>query len=111
MVKNNSIIINSKEYIIGQKYRIFSPLNAPYLYVNPTNFENQQRLKNTLKNNNNAINYYVGRLVQIPRMKENGYIGNLMFFAMDDVIYGNGAYLQAEPIDMIRANITKIKEY
>ena len=111
MVKNNSIIINSKEYIVGQKYRIFSPLNAPYLYVNPTNFENQQRLKNTLKNNNNAINYYVGRLAQIPRMKENGYIGNLMFFSMDDVIYGNGAYLQAEPIDMIRANITKIKEY
>ena len=79
MVKNNSIIINSKEYIVGQKYRIFSPLNAPYLYVNPTNFENQQRLKNTLKNNNNAINYYVGRLVQIPRMKERIYWKSYVF--------------------------------
>ena len=105
------ILINGQKYVEGKQYRVFSPLDAPYLFLNPTNYERRKRLVAKCKNDNNFVNSYTGKLVQVPNFGKNGTpIGNLLYFEVEDIVYATGHYKQAEQLPLIAAGVVKIKE-
>lgn len=108
-INKDSIIINGIEYKVGETYWIHSPLDAPYLYVWPTDKTKAKKLERDVKREADWVAYYAGKLVQIPRLKNGVLHGSQLYFEMEDVLYCGKPYIHAEQLKLVEDKVVIIK--
>lgn len=100
-IDNDAIIIKGIRYEIGKQYKVFSPLDSPYLFMEKDVLEKRRLSQKKLP-------YYKGRLKQIPSLGENGEIkGRCIYFEVNNVKYHKD-FRQTESLTSILAGIVKI---